>query len=319
MLARGPKSEPIRRTSFRRGFRVAAISTVFCFIAVTFAIAQPPSDSLASKYPPGKTEEAKPAKSTEPDPTANCPWLDDIFDDRPMPTSAENREEYLAFNYFVGLARGYSSDVLAKHADERLTWRVLIDRDRAKYRGKIVHVEGVLKRLTWIGSNKGLESSGVKDLYEAWIENDRYPYNPTCVVISELLPGQKAGENIVGQHASCEGYFFKRYQYRALNNEYLRAPLVIGHNIAVTEVRATPDAGAEAFGRLFLPTVCILVLGMVAAAVVMHRWFTKSDQRIHRRLLSARFGDEFIAPIEGPASFSPHETDEATPYNDGTL
>ena len=39
----------------------------------------------------------------------------------------------------------------------------------ADTRQEEVHVEGRLKRLNWIGSNKDLEEVGVKDLYEAWI------------------------------------------------------------------------------------------------------------------------------------------------------
>jgi hypothetical protein len=308
MLSRGQISELLSRSIFRRGLVVAALTMALGLAAFNPCVAQ--YDAVIRR--PANTDEK------EPDPTANCPWLDDIFDDEAMPTNRENREEYYAFNYFVTLARNFSSDLLAKHADSRLTWRVLFDRDRAKYRGKIVHVEGTLKRLTWIGSNKSLESTGVKDLYEAWIFDEHYSNNPTCVVISDLLPGQKTGEDLTGIKASCDGYFFKRYKYRAVNDTRL-APLVIGHTLSLEQVQVTPDAGAEAFSRLFLPTVFTLALGMVALAFILHRWFSKSDSRMQRRLLSARFGDEFIAPIDGPSSRQTHEfKDEPNPYDDGT-
>jgi hypothetical protein len=315
MRGGGPNSEKLRQPTFRRGIGIALLTAIAALLALNLSFAQPPSDSLASKYPPAKTEEPKPSKPSEPDPTANCPWLDAIFDDQAMPSDAENHDEYTAFNYFVGLARDFSSDILAKHADQRLTWRVLFDRDRAKYRGKIVHVEGVLKLLTWIGSNKSLESSGVKDLYEAWIF-DEQTNNPTCVVISDLLPGQKTGDKITGLRASCDGYFFKRYKYRAVNDTRL-APLVIGHTLSVNQIQAPPDVGAEAFGRLFVPTVFILAFGMIALAFVIHHWFKMSDQKIHRKLLSARFGEEFVPPVDGPVSYGVRESpDEPMSYHD---
>jgi hypothetical protein len=289
--------EVCRSAVLQRGVALSFLALIANLVAIALTSAQPPSDSLASKYAPAKTEEPKPAAAAEPDPTANCPWLDHIFDDEAVMSLSENREEFYAYNYFVTLARGFSADVLAKHADKRLTWRVLFERDRDKYRGQIVHVEGRLKRLVYIGSNKSLESQGVKDLYEAWIFDEHYFNNPTCVIISDLLPGQKAGEDITGVNASCDGYFFKRYKYRAVNDTRL-APLVIGHTIVITQPPVTTDAGAEAFGRLFLPTVFILALAMVVLAFILHRWFSKSDQEIQRRLLSARFGNEFVAPID---------------------
>src|SRR5579871_6029582 len=253
--------ETLRQSSFRRGWRIATTAVIVSLIAIPLCLAQAPSESVA-----GKVEEPKPAKAAEPDPTSNCPWLDSIFDDQELPTSLENRDEYYAFDDFIRLAQKFPLDVLAKHADPRITWRIMFDRERAKYRGKIVHVEGALKLFRWIGSNKDLESTGTKDLYEAWLVDPDHPDIKTCVVVSELLPGQTLSEKAIsGINASCDGYFFKRYKYQASDKPRL-APLIIGRSIVTSQVHPAIDAGAEAFGRLFLPTVCILALGMVALA-----------------------------------------------------
>jgi hypothetical protein len=42
---------------------------------------------------------------------------------------------------------------------------------------------------------------------------------------------------------------------------------------------------------------------------VLHHWFRRGDQKIHESLLSARFGDEFVAPVE-PAQPNPRGFEE---------
>ncbi len=291
-----------------------AICTLFCLAAVaSLANAQPPPDSLATKYPPKKPDDQKPAPKTENDPTASCPWVGDIIDDEPVMSLSENQEEYKAYNYFVLQARKFSNSVLAEHADKNLTWRVLFDRDRAKYRGKIVHVEGRLKRLVWIGSNKELESQGIKGLYEAWIFGENLFSNPTCFILTELPEGLKPGDDISNVTVHADGYFFKRYKYKAVNDTRL-APLIIGRTLSVVTVPTTTDVGAEAFGRLFVPTVLALALAMVAFAYVLHRWFHVSDRKVQQALQSARFGHDFIAPGTEPATH--HYSDDSNEYTE---
>src|SRR5262249_25681724 len=167
----------------------------------------------------------------------NCPpeWLDSIYDDSSVMSAKENRNEYLAYNYFVQRARKFSAEDLAKQARKELTFRRLFEEGREQYRGEVVHVQGRRKRLNWIGRNKLLENAGVKNLYEAWIFDPAYFSNPTCVILSELPPGIEANEDIRNVWVSCDGYFFKRYLYetpevnpRSGNPVKRLAPLVIG-------------------------------------------------------------------------------------------
>jgi hypothetical protein len=270
-----------------RFWALAAALTLVLGVATTYG-----------ERPPTSAAE-KPAAS-EPDPREHgCPWLDDIIDDEALPTSAENREEYLAYNYFVLTARKFTPEQMAKVTRKELTWRILFGKERARYRGQIARVEGRLKRLVWIGSNKSLEGDGVKDLYEAWIfRPNEYYDNPTCVVISELPPGLEPSEDyqkLVSVEA--DGYFFKRYKYRAANDTRL-APLVIARTLTVKPaVQLPPDPGEEAFNHLFLPLFLTMILGMVVVAFLLHRWFRSGDQRSHEQLLRSR-EPEFIAPTE---------------------
>lgn len=228
-----------------------------------------------------------------------CPWLDDIIDDTELPTLSENREEYYAYNHFVLWARKFNPEQLAQHSRKELTWRLLFGRDRTRYRGELVRVEGRLKRLIWIGSNKALEAQGVKDLYEAWIFGREYFSNPTCVIVSELPPGLEPAEDIRDLIVYVDGFYFKRYKYRAVNDTRL-APLVIGRTLVIhrpTAMQVRP--GESAFDRLFLPTLLTVLFGMVLLAFGLQWWFRRGDRRA---LSTAQKGQgEFVLPQETTA------------------
>jgi len=232
-----------------------------------------------------------------PDPRRHeCPWLDDIIDDTELPSLSENREEYYAYNHFVLWARKFSAEQLATCARKELTWRILFGKDRTRYRGEIVRVEGRLKRLIWIGSNKSLEAQGVKDLYEAWIFGREYFSNPTCVILSELPPGLEPADDIRDLNVYADGYYFKRYKYRAVNDTRL-APLVIGRTLVVQKTPPAPATpGESAFDRLFLPTLLSAFFGMVVVAFGLQWWFRRGDRRATATLRSQQ--EEFVLPTE---------------------
>src|SRR5262249_40999986 len=187
------------------------------------------------------------------------------------------------------------TEQMARVTRKELTWRVLMGRDRSKYRGEIVHVEGWLRRLVWIGSNKSLESQGIKNLYEAWIFPPDSHDEPICVVLSELPSGMETVENNQKfVRVAVDGYFFKRYKYRAVKDTKL-TPLVIGHTLTVPSV--APDPGAEAFERLFLPTLLSMVFAMVVCAFIAQRWFRSGDRRAHDHFQRSREA-EWVPPTD---------------------
>ena len=245
-----------------------------------------------------KESAAPPTNAAETDAASNCPpdWLEHIEDDAPVQSVKENPDEYNAYNFFVLRARQVPAELLAKSARRELTFRRLYEPGRAKYRGEIVHVEGRLKRVNWIGSNADLESGGVKDLYEAWIFDEAYFSNPTCVIVTELPPNLKPAEDIQGTWAAFDGYFFKRYKYKAVDATRL-APLAIGRTLTVKTppVSAEDSATFSSYARFFAPTAIILALGMVALVVVISRWFRSGDHVVRSRLEISRTRD-FVEP-----------------------
>jgi len=308
------------RSSLRqRDLGIIGIAAVVLLAPVLTAVAQPSGDSEFNKYPKRTSAQAKPEPPREPDPKMDCPWLPHVIDDRPVMDPKENKEEVDAYNYFVLHARKFSLDVMAKHTRKELTFPRLFE-DGHKYRGEIVRVEGRLKRLTWIGSNKQLEGQGVKSLYEAWIFGEHYFSNPTCVIVSELPAGIEPGEDIRDVHVAVDGYYFKRYVYetpeRTAENRPVnrRAPLVIARTLTRTDVVGQESPGARAFGRLFLPVVIGLLLAMVGAVLLIHRWFRAGDRHSQNALRHAR-GDEFIAPIEQPHAPAPRVMPDGPSWN----
>ena len=283
------------RINGEKGFFFALAATGWVLVSLPLA-------AWSDSYTPAKPEQNAPAeKQLDPklDPRMDCPveWLEDIGDDMPVQAVHQSRGEYYAYNYFVAQARKFSPELLAEHSHPKVTFRHLFAEDRHQYRGQIVRVQGRLKRLNWIGTNKYLEDGGIKDLYEAWIFGEAYFSNPICVVLSELPPGIEPSEDIRNVWVTCDGYFFKRYKYKAIDGTRL-APLVIGRT--VTQI--TPENLREAEHRsrawgFFVPALLCLLFGMIVFAFVVHRWFLKGDQKTYARLTDAR-PTEYIAPTD---------------------
>jgi hypothetical protein len=237
------------------------------------------------------------------DPRSQCPpeWLEHIEDDVRPQNGQENADEFSAYNYFVLRARQIPLDLMAKHARRELTFGLLFDKGRAKYRGEIVHVEGRLKRLRWIDTTTVLERDGVKDLYEAWIFRDGYYSNPTCVIISELPPGLTPAEDIQGTWASFDGYFFKRYRYDAADKHARLAPLAIGRSLTLRVPPVNGDGAwaFQAYADYFIPVAIAFAVVVVIAVIGISRYFRRGDRAVRARLEQRR-SMEFIEPPSEP-------------------
>jgi hypothetical protein len=262
---------------------------------------------------PVYAEEPVPAsngeQSQKSDDRLECPstWLESIEDDAPLRKVTENREEYYAYNLFVTHAHKIAPELLAKNARKELTFRLLYGDERSKYRGEIVHVQGRLKRLIWIGSNPDLMKAGIKDVYEAWIFEAAYFSNPTCVVLTELPPGLETGEDIRNVWVACDGYFFKRLMYDTpeINEKTKRpvkrlAPFVIGHTASLYQPEISEAEKQSDLWSYFVPVLIICAFGMVGLAFFLHRWFVSGDRKAHAALQNAK-PTEFVAPTEPPA------------------
>src|SRR4051794_10397297 len=83
----------------------------------------------------------------QPDPTFPPELLGEVADDAPLPALWLNRAEVLAFDKLALPARKMPPGVLRQAARRDLTFASLFGPDRAKYRGRLVRVEGRLRLL----------------------------------------------------------------------------------------------------------------------------------------------------------------------------
>src|SRR5581483_3820079 len=99
----------------------------------------------------------------------------------------------------------------------------------------VVRIEGRLRRVWRFDPMRMEEQAGVKNIYEAWLYNDKYGEpNPACLICTTLPEGIQVSEDVKGEvPVAFVGYFFKRYRYKAADarkpTEFRDVPLLIGH------------------------------------------------------------------------------------------
>jgi hypothetical protein len=160
----------------------------------------------------------------------------------------------------------------------------------AKYRGRVVHVEGRLLRLKRLDPPLHAQLRGLKELYEAWIATDQPGAHPVCAIIAHRPEGLEPGDQL-NRNVAVDGYFFKRYRYisgrldKEGNNQPLSTVLIIGPTIALR-------GGQSAAQPFALAAIWPWVVGFgaVVAAVLgaMIWWLRRSDRLVRARLAALR-------------------------------
>ena len=162
-----------------------------------------------------------------------------------------------------------------------------------KYRGQVVHIEGRLKRLRRFDAPRMAVKQGVPVIYEGWIFGDAYGSNPYCVIATAVPDSIPLGET-VEQLVSFDGYFFKRYRYKA-GDGWRNAPLLIGHSLRKRESSNASSESDGAFAGLLLPGLIAVVGGTVVLVIGLTWWFRRSDRRVRTYLDMTRNGN-FVEP-----------------------
>src|SRR5262249_41361639 len=158
-----------------------------------------------------------------------------------------------------------------------------------------IPLEGRLARLRKLDVDRFLKLRGVKQLYEGWVFGTTYAANPWCIVFTELPPGMKVGED-VDYRVAFNGYFFKKYRYRAAKGDYF-TPLLVGRTVRLTRKPAAPSQ-ASAFAESFVVGITGLIAGTVVLVGGLAWWFRRGDRRLHRRLAEVH-GQPLLEPASG--------------------
>jgi hypothetical protein len=234
----------------------------------------------------------KAASSTDRTPVIDPDLLAGVEDRAEMRNAAENYNEARAYNYLLVLASATPVTAFAKSSRRDLTFAHLFE-EPGKYRGQVVHIEGRLKRLRRFDAPRLAAKQGVPVIYEGWIFGDAYFSNPYCVLATANPDSIPLGDTIEHQ-VSFDGYFFKRYRYKA-GDGWRDAPLLIGH--AVRE-RAAPNPASDtggSFAALLLPGLIAVVGATVLLVLCLNWWFRRSDRHI-RPYMDLTRNARFVEP-----------------------
>jgi hypothetical protein len=198
-------------------------------------------------------------------------------------------DEWEAYCDAVDKAHRTPARVFAANARREITYAHLFAEPR-KYRGEVVHFEGELHRVRRFDPPLLVAQAGVKNLYEGWMFSKLYGVNPVCMVFTELPPGVSVAEQMQVP-VTFDGYFFKKYRYKAADSKPGTArevPLVIGHGPIIAAEEASTAPATSVWSGSLLTILLVLVLGTFGLAVGLHWWFRRGDSQVRRRLLAAR-------------------------------
>ncbi len=206
-------------------------------------------------------------------------------------------EEGMAYCEALVKAHQTSEEVFHKSVTRGLTYPNLF-LEPELHRGKVVHFEGRLKRLIRYEPPAETKLDDIKDLYEGWLfDPDRYGANPVCVVFTDLPAGLEPSDKL-DVKVTFNGYFFKKYRYKAA--DVLRdAPLLIGHTIILKQVPVDTDSEEGGFFSGMMAVTFLAVLGGVFfLAFLLTLWYRRSDRLVQTRLINAQ-ASTFVMPEDG--------------------
>src|SRR5439155_16290416 len=209
-------------------------------------------------------------------------------------TPIRSGEEGLAFCEALVKAHKTSNQTFQNSVTRGLTYANLFLESKL-HRGKVVHFEGRLKRLSRFEPPEETKLDGVTDQYEGWIfDPDNYGANPVYVIFTDLPAGLEPGDKL-DVRLSFDGYFFKRDRYKAADT-WRDAPLLIGHTIVVKQAPVKADAEEGGFFSGFMAVTFLALLGCVFfLAFALTIWYRRSDRLVQKRVTNAQ-ASTFVEP-----------------------
>jgi len=225
-----------------------------------------------------------------------------------------------SYAQIVVLANYTSHQAFLKAAAHDVSYGALYNHPD-EYRGRVIYVEGRLKRVERMAPMFEAAVEGVSVLYVGYLFNELSGANPYRVIFTEWPAGlprdllrqdKKIDQDI---RVSFAGYFYKRYRYKAIDskaNTSRDAPMLVGHSLTFhssreAESKVVVDSGeGSVWGRSLAYGILALLLATVGTVLGMAWWFRRSDQRVRSRIQAAR-GDQFVlpppdaAPVASPA------------------
>ncbi len=150
-----------------------------------------------------------------------------------------------------------------------------------KYRGKVIHLEGRLRRLRLLDATIPAQLEGVKQLCEGWVFMETYGTNPVVIIFPTLNPAElPIGENI-DRLVSFDGYFILKYKYAA-KDKARKTLLFIGPTLTLTPA-LQPEAG-QSVSLPFLYGIVAFVALVSFGLLGLSWWFRQGDLQVRARI-----------------------------------
>jgi hypothetical protein len=207
-----------------------------------------------------------------------------VRDKTPIVSRRENEEEFKAYCLAIVFAHTTPADAFRRGASLDVTYAHLFE-EPDKYRGKVVHVTGRLKRVRRLDADPEIrETYEIPYVYEGWIFDPAiYGANPMCLLFTDLPPGIEVAETM-DRRITFDGYFFKKYRYKG-GDGWHDCPLLIGHSpTALSESAANVDI----LPRWILTTFAGVVIGTAALALGLALWYRRGDAKVRTAMASRR-------------------------------
>jgi hypothetical protein len=225
-------------------------------------------------------------------PMLRAEHLKNVQDSQPVASGKTgkqaNDQEFEAYMEALAKASYTPPPAFATSARHDVNFAQLMS-DPADYRGDVIHVEGRLKLLRRFNPPAAV-AERIPDFYEGWIFGKERGSQPVCVIFSELPKGLSPAEKMEVPVA-FDGYFFKRYRYKAADsghNQAREAPLLIGRTIILT---GPPIVASDDSPTWWASPMLILLFGLIFASVglaaALAWWFRRADQRVRARVTGA--------------------------------
>ncbi len=232
-------------------------------------------------------------------PPLNPAWLESIKDrdGRPMPDISGRpfaelppsvRDYYNLYCQALEFADRVPVDAFAESAKENahVTFAHMYE-EPWKYRGKVIPIEGRLKRLRKLDAPEKAQQLGIKFIYEAWIFGPTYGANPITVIFTNP-GGLKEAENMKPERSvTFYGYFINRIKYRDAAGKERDTPFLIGPTLILSNPPAAAqpaETGMSSLMSLVLYGVVGTGLFVAGLMIGLSFWYRRSDAQVRSRL-----------------------------------
>lgn len=155
-----------------------------------------------------------------------------VEDGAPLPLWKDDAPETQLYSYLLSLGQQVERSTFERAARKDIPYEQVFE-EPAKFRGEVVHVEGILRKLKRVEPPEYARRRGVEQIYIGWVFDPKNPnLNRPWYVVFTRLPSKLDFKDRPDRRVTFDGYFFKRLRFE-VEDSWFDAPLVIGRTPAL--------------------------------------------------------------------------------------